>query len=82
MNKYLWCLKCKVFPDEIVEKYAGELKERRKWNGECYELADSNIDQLQYKSHCPNCDAELTEDQDTGYSERRFYDGKNKIQSS
>lgn len=61
MKKYLWCPVCKEFPDEIVEKYSGQLKENRKWNGECYELAESNLDELRSEDCCPECDTALEE---------------------
>jgi hypothetical protein len=61
MKKDLWCPVCKEFPDEIVEKYIGELGEIRKWNGECYELVYSNQLELRSKDHCSECDSVLEE---------------------
>ncbi len=59
-KKYLWCEKCKTFPDEIIEIY-DEVKEKRKWDGDCYELIDSDFDEHFVETICPICKTTLIE---------------------
>ncbi len=61
MKKYFYCEKCDEFPDEIVEEYSDEpLVEKRKWNGECYELVDSNIGSIEIIiRRCGKCGEKL-----------------------
>lgn len=59
MKKNLWCNKCKKFPSRIVEKYSKKLKEERIWDGICYALDKSNIDDLEFVSYCYKCDTKL-----------------------
>ena len=60
-KKYLYCPTCKNRPDKILERYAGELQETRKWDGDCYELVESNIDSMALTQHCLKCDSVLVE---------------------
>lgn len=62
-GKYLWCPKCKEFPDKVIEKYS-EYQEFRIWDGECYQLAYTNLDQLKPESCCPGCGTNLVEKED------------------
>lgn len=65
MKHYLWCPKCKKYPDTIVEKYQSEpeLVEVRKWNSETgnYELVETNLDQIEFEQLCGECTAENCE---------------------
>lgn len=60
-KKYLWCNKCKKYPDEIEERYTGQVCEIREWDGTCYELTGSNLDTLELDSHCTKCGTLLIE---------------------
>lgn len=61
MKKYLYCRKCKKYPDEIIERYGQRerLEEIRKWDGNCYELIKSNLDSLEFKEYCYYCNSKL-----------------------
>jgi len=65
MKKYLYCTKCKEYPNEIEQRYEGRMIEYRKWGGDCYELQSSNLDELDWNysrvSHCFNCKKILLE---------------------
>jgi len=63
LGKYFYCPKCGDFPDEITEHYPSPLVERRKWNGEYYELVESNIDSAEHEINrkCGKCGAKLIE---------------------
>ena len=55
MKKYLYCKKCKEYPDEIEEEYPEPVIEKRKWDGEDYELVGSNIDSIELIQRCGKC---------------------------
>ena len=55
-EKYLWCPQCNTFPDEITQTQS--VTEKRKWDGECYELIDSDTqDPTEYE--CGECGTTL-----------------------
>lgn len=59
MNKYLYCSKCKEYPDAIVEVYH-HVEEVRRWNGDgIYELEHSSLDQAD-EVICAECETKLT----------------------
>jgi len=60
-KKFLYCKTCKKFPDKIIEKYLAPIEETRYWNGECYELSESNIADVEYESLCADCRSKLEE---------------------
>jgi len=43
MKKNLYCKKCWEYPDTITEVYREPYRE---WNGECYELQDTNLEMM------------------------------------
>ena len=59
-KKYLYCPKCRKYPDKIIEEYSS-INEIRKWDGECYELIESDIDGQFQRSACPKCLSTLKE---------------------
>ena len=65
-KKYLWCEKCKDYPDVIFEKYNQPFWQERKWNDDCYELQRDASNELGYtqdsKFYCGECNAELIDD--------------------
>ena len=65
-TKYLFCPKCKEYPDVITENYNQPFWQTRKWNGECYELRDDALSEIEYtqdsKFHCGNCETKLIDD--------------------
>ena len=61
MRMRYYCNKCKKRPKEIVEVYLQPLRERRRWNGEFYELQSSNIDSIGMVALCGKCDSPLVE---------------------
>jgi len=61
-HKYLWCSKCKTFPDKIIEKNI--LYEGRVWNEDmdCYEFDDDVLQDEELKwSKCAKCETKLEE---------------------
>lgn len=60
-KKFLYCPKCKRYPDMIIEKYLKPIKELRKWNGEVYELFESNIELVEFEQLCSVCKTKLIE---------------------
>ncbi len=58
INKFLYCDKCKEFPDEVLDVLSNTV-ETRKWDGECYELVETNYGES--KSICAKCNTELIE---------------------
>ncbi|MHA1852531.1 MAG: hypothetical protein ACTSUF_03380 [Candidatus Heimdallarchaeaceae archaeon] len=60
-KKFLWCKKCKKYPDKIKERYREPLIEFRKWNGFDYELQDSNISEIEFEQFCGVCGSKLIE---------------------
>ena len=58
-GKYLYCSKCKKYPNRIDEYYNSFL-ENRQWNKEadCYELIGSDIGEPD-KVVCSKCETEL-----------------------
>ena len=68
-KKYLFCPKCKEYPDEITEKnYPTPFWQRREWNGECYEVKENSLSDIEYaqssKFYCGICETELIDDED------------------
>lgn len=59
MSKYLYCPKCKKYPDSIEEIYT-HFVEHREWDGECYASVNTEQD---YDStfHCRECGEECEE---------------------
>jgi ribosomal protein L44E len=62
-KKYLYCPTCKKYPDEIIEEYQSPIREKRRWDEDCYEIYDSNFSDVEIKSYCKECDTELIEDE-------------------
>lgn len=62
-NKYLYCPTCKEFPDKIIEiaNTPNVREEYRRWDGECYELFDTNDDKLTIIPFCYKCRTQLDE---------------------
>jgi len=60
-KKFLWCSKCKKFPDKIIERYREPLVELRKWNGDCYEIVDTNINEIEFEQFCGECGSKVNE---------------------
>ena len=58
-KKYLYCSKCKEYPDNITEKYLDPVIEAREWDDGDYRLNDSNIAEIKYKQLCAECGTEL-----------------------
>lgn len=63
MKKYLYCSKCKKYPEKAIVEFSDFLIEKRKWNGEDYELYDSNLPEISNETRfiCPVCKSELIE---------------------
>ena len=59
MGKDLYCEQCGKFPDRITETYLEPIVEVREWNGDCYELVESNISQAEYEQRCRECNSRL-----------------------
>jgi len=60
-KKYLWCDKCKKFPDKIIERYLKPIEETRIFDksiGE-YGLDESNIDDVEFEQLCGTCRSKL-----------------------
>ena len=60
-KKYLYCPKCKKYPDEIIEEYEAGYRQFRHWDGDCYEMDTDNIDVVLCKNYCLECETELVE---------------------
>ena len=58
-KKYLYCPKCRKYPDEILEIYTEPIVETRFWNGEEYEWKDSNINEVEFEQRCKKCGTKL-----------------------
>jgi len=56
-NKCFYCPKCKNYPDKICEGYHS-IDELREWNGECYELISSSLEDPD-ETRCAECDTQL-----------------------
>ena len=58
-KKYLYCLNCKKYPDNVDEVYTHYV-EHRQWDGECYATVDTGQD---FDSHyvCGECGTDLDE---------------------
>lgn len=56
-EKDLYCPKCKIFPDRIIEKYKSPLEEIREWfpEGGYYEIVDSNLVGGEPDQLCSTC---------------------------
>ena len=60
-KKYLYCPKCKEYPNNITERYLDPVIKTREWddyNGD-YGLSGSNMEEIQYKQYCGDCRTEL-----------------------
>lgn len=55
-KKYLYCKKCKKYPDNVVEE--GGSITRRRWGGECYEGYDTEWP-TEGTMYCAKCDSLL-----------------------
>jgi len=58
-RKYLWCKKCKNYPDRIVAQE--KVITRREWDDECYQEYDTEYTGNTEKSYCQECDTILIE---------------------
>ena len=58
-RKHLWCPICKCFPDVIKEEYQEPIIETRKWDGDCYALTDTNLDDTEFMELCGICNTKL-----------------------
>ncbi len=58
-KKYLYCLSCEGFPDEI-EELLERVIEIRRWNGAWYELTNTRIDGVSLY-FCSRCHTQLGE---------------------
>lgn len=58
-KKYLWCQKCKCYPDIIREEYQEAIVETRKWDGDCYAIEETNFDNVEFIEFCDECDTKL-----------------------
>jgi hypothetical protein len=60
-GKFLYCNKCKKYPDEIIEKYLEPILETRIWDRkrECYELTYSNLADTEFEELCGICKTKL-----------------------
>lgn len=56
---YLFCKGCKKYPKNVTEKYPYPVEEYRQWNGDCYEIVDSNMDMHESIMTCGSCGSEL-----------------------
>jgi hypothetical protein len=58
-GKYIYCLKCKSYPDEIITR--ADMKVYSRWDEEQEQYVETDFD---YKGvnaqYCGNCGAELT----------------------
>ncbi len=54
-QRELFCPECKTYPQEIVEKYIDPIVEIRKWDGQDWELTESNISNVEYEQRCGIC---------------------------
>jgi hypothetical protein len=61
MKKYLYCKKCKKYPNEITEIYVEPTIEFRKWNGKEYELKHTNLEDIEFEQLCSKCKTKLKE---------------------
>ena len=67
VGKWLYCPYCKRCPDRIVEVYE-KVKEMRTWDGDCYELVDSDWPEWG-DTFCGDCGGKL-EMRELGPSEK------------
>jgi len=59
-DKYLFCPKCNIYPDEIINTYTVPITEKRKWDGRGdYELVESNQSEADYEERCGECNTPL-----------------------
>ena len=58
-EKFLWCEKCREFPDKIIEKYLEPVEEIRVWDNGDYGLDESNIDDVEFEQLCFKCRSKL-----------------------
>lgn len=60
-GKWLYCPKCKSYPDTIIEVYYEPARETRTWDKEadCYVLEDSSIEMAEFKEICEKCSTKL-----------------------
>ena len=58
-KKFLYCPKCKEYPDKIEDTYRDPITEKRKWYEGCYELQDTNINEVEYEEFCGKCGTKL-----------------------
>jgi hypothetical protein len=58
----VFCKKCNAHCDTIKEKYLDPIIETRKWDGENYELTESNFDSVGYVTLCGVCGEEIQDD--------------------
>ena len=56
---FLYCTHCDEYPDKIENRYTDTLIEKRKWFDGCYELQNSNINELEYEEICGKCGTKL-----------------------
>ena len=54
-QKILYCPKCKKYPLTIQETYLESIVEIRHWDGDTFELIDSNIGDIEYSQECMKC---------------------------
>lgn len=59
-KKFWYCPTCKEYPDKIKEIYSKVIEERE-WNGEEYELTESDFDNAFERAECSKCGTELKE---------------------
>jgi len=57
-EKWLYCPKCRVWPEVSAEAYE-KVEEMREWDGDCYALVDSNFDEQEAVALCGECRTEL-----------------------
>jgi hypothetical protein len=50
-----YCHKCKKWVKDIIEEYQGTHREYRTWDGACYELTGTNLDEQAIKIICAKC---------------------------
>jgi uncharacterized protein with PIN domain len=56
----LYCPKCKNNPTTIFERYTKPIEEKRVWDGEWFQMVESNIDSVEYEELCAVCRTKLT----------------------
>ena len=62
-EKYLYCPKCKKYPDNVIEECKRWLE--RFWDGECYEDSGNDYSTSENEKYfCAECDAILIDDAD------------------